>query len=164
MTQNQLKSQLHYNQSTGIFTHLHDRGNNKLKGITAGCKRPDGYTKINLNKIPYMAHRLAWLYVYGYMPTEIDHINGKRDDTRISNLREVTRQENMKNRRLSTRNKSGHQGVYYDKSRDKWAVQIAVDGKAKTIGRYKNKNDAIIARKEANVLYGYHINHGELNE
>ncbi len=47
-----------------------------------------------------MAHRLIWIYHYGPIPEgfEIDHINRKRDDNRIENLRVVPRRLNHLNR------------------------------------------------------------------
>ena len=55
-----------------------------------------GHIAIRVMGKRYLAHRLAWLYVYGYLPLEVDHINGKADDKRISNLRECTHAQNGK--------------------------------------------------------------------
>lgn len=70
-----------------------------VKGAMAGCdKSEDGYRIITINQVNYLAHRLAWLYVHGEWPKyEIDHINRKPSDNRISNLRDVPHHVNMKN-------------------------------------------------------------------
>ena len=54
----------------------------------------------------------------------VDHINRDIYDCRKSNLRIVSKSENMMNSKLSTRNKSGVKGVYYDKSRGLWKSYI----------------------------------------
>ena len=53
-----------------------------------------------MNRKRFYAHRVAWLLHYGEWPDdEIDHINGVKDDNRISNLRNVDRKTNVENRR-----------------------------------------------------------------
>src|ERR1044071_3707060 len=81
-------------------------------GAHAGCKHWSGYRRISIGGRMYMAHRLAWLHTYGVWPTDqLDHINGARDDNRISNLRECTQAENHQNYGLRDRNSSGFPGV-----------------------------------------------------
>lgn len=46
-------------------------------------------------------------------------------------------------------NKSGVTGVHWDKTREKWLSQINLKGKHYFLGRFKNKEDAIEARKKA---------------
>jgi len=104
---------------------------------------------------------LAWLYVYGTMPKEqIDHINHVRDDNRIINLREVTHSENHKNRTKQSNNTSGVTGVHWLEEKERWQAYIKGDDKKIHLGTFKNKNDAISARKEAEIKYNYHSNHG----
>lgn len=46
-----------------------------------------------------MSHRVIWVLVHGCFPEkglEIDHLNYKRNDNRLSNLQIVTKTENMK--------------------------------------------------------------------
>ena len=109
----------------------------------------------------YYAHRVAWLLHYGSWPEgPIDHINGVKSDNRIENLRVVTPEQNQKNRKRGTRNKSGAVGVYWVNRLNRWQVQIGVNGKEKHIGLFKDFDEAVVARKEAEVKYGYHKNHG----
>ena len=165
MTQNQLKLIVHYNPLTGIFTWLKDTGFRKRVGATAGCLTSDGYILIGIHNSLYKAHRLAWLYVYGEMPIKhIDHINHTRSDNRIINIREATPHINQKNMTMFSNNKTGFTGVGYDKKRNRYRATIQHKGKHIFLGRFITKEDAIIARKEANIKYGFHKNHGELNE
>ena len=123
-----------------------------------------GYRSVNVDRKRYREHRLAWFLYYGNLPNEnIDHINHKKDDNRISNLRLATPNENGKNQSLHRSNKSGFNGVHFDKRRNKWAVAIHVDGKTIRIGRYNNMDAAINARINANIKYGFHHNHGAVS-
>jgi len=82
-----------------------------------------------------------------------DHINGNRLDNRKSNLRICSQLENAHNSKISSINTSGTKGVYWDKSRNKWAAQIKYDYKAYGLGRFNNIEDAIQAREEAEIKY-----------
>lgn len=100
------------------------------------------------------AHRLAWLYIHGRWPIKhLDHINRVRSDNRISNIREATSSENQRNKGMMSNNTSGITGVRYDPSRNKYHAQIEILGKSKNLGRFINIEDAITARKEAEVKY-----------
>jgi hypothetical protein len=105
-------------------------------------------------------HRLVWIYHFGEMPDglQIDHINHNRADNNISNLRLVTPKENLMNKSLYKKNISGQTGV--KKQGNSWESQININGKLKCLGSFKNLEDAIKARKEAEILHGYHPNHG----
>ena len=110
-------------------------------------------------------HRLVWCHYYGKWPESnlvIDHINGNCYDNSIENLRLVSQAENNRNRSTPKDNTSGHIGLYWIKSSSKWRAQIGVNGKDIYLGLFKNKEDAIKARKEAEKKYGFHENHGRL--
>lgn len=80
-----------------------------------------------------------------------DHINRNRLDNRKSNLRSVTWSENRINTGLFKNNTTGHKGVSWETSVQKWTVGIGINGKWKKLGRFNNKEDAIKARKEAEL-------------
>ena len=98
LTQKQVQEILHYDPDTGIF-HWKHSGSNRRIGIPVGTKTADGYLTFSIKNVLYKAHRVAWLYSYGFLDKDlvIDHINGKRDDNRLCNLRLVTHFENMQN-------------------------------------------------------------------
>jgi len=162
LTQERLKEILNYNSDTGEFTWLiYANRNGAHIGDKAGCISHYGYIIIGIKNRDYRAHRLAWLYIYGEWPKDqIDHINGVRFDNRINNLRSVTNAINGKNQRIRDCNTSGVCGVYWDKSRKKWAAEIIVNHKKIYLGRYHNIKDAAIARKNGEAKYGFHQNHG----
>jgi len=93
---------------------------------------------------------------------QTDHINGNRLDNRKSNLRTVTRQQNMFNKKTSPRSISGLKGVGWCKQTQKWKVSIFADGKRRTIGRYPCIE---IATKVYNEhAKKYHGEYARLNE
>lgn len=160
LTQERLKQLFIYDECTGVITRIVSRGTRAIAGDIAGYSDGRGYLKITIDYKEYNTHRLAWLYVYGEWPNQIDHINGNRSDNRLSNLRNVNNQENSKNRRISSNNKSGIMGVSFCNTTSKWISQIYVNEKSKSLGYFKYKWDAICVRKSAEVEHGYHENHG----
>jgi len=161
LTQKQLKEILRYDPDTGIFTWLVRTANCVKIGEAAGGLNPAGYSGIRLKGRDYLAHRLAWLYMTDEWPKDqIDHINHIKDDNRIENLREVTHKENGRNRSMQKNNVSGCCGVCWYKPYNKWAAQIKVNGKQINLGCFDDLNNAIAARKAAEIKYGFHENHG----
>lgn len=160
LSQKRLKKLLIYDPITGIFRWKVDRVHAVKKGDVAGYMNM-GYRIIEVCRKPYKAHRLAFLYMEGEIPVEVDHINHIRHDNKWKNLRPATSLINGRNASLSRRNKSGYTGVSYVKGRDRWSASIHVDGKLKFLGRFKDIDDAITVRKAANIKYGYHENHGK---
>lgn len=161
LTQSQLKEQLHYDPDTGVFMRLIAHAQCVKVGDIAGGLHNMGYIKINVLGNPYLAHRLAILYMTGAFPeSEIDHINHNRADNRFINLRPVTHSINHHNISMHSRNTSGFNGVSWDKSRNKWCASIYTNGKHHHLGRFLNLEDAIAARKAANIKYSFHPLHG----
>jgi len=162
--QNELQALIHYNPETGKL-FWKPRGNsrfdNKYAGKEAFTSLLEGYYVGGLlSRSSVKAHRVAYKYVHGVEPDEVDHINGDRSDNRICNLRDVTSAENKRNASMPSTNTSGVVGVSFDKSRNKWLATITLSNRAKNLGRFDNKNDAITARKNAEILNGFHVNHG----
>src|SRR5258708_38151349 len=95
--QEKLKSELHYDPLTGLFT--------RLNGKPAGCLHAgkgriynDLRVAVLRPRFQFRAHRLVWLYMTGEWPAgEIDHINGNGADNRWANLRVVSHRQNTQN-------------------------------------------------------------------
>ncbi len=96
LTQQRLKEVLHYDSETGIFTWAIDRpmAPKAPKGKVAGKVNSHGYFVICVDGVRHHAHRLAWMYIHGDRPIEIDHQNHIRTDNRLANLRSTDRSGN----------------------------------------------------------------------
>ncbi|TES59213.1 HNH endonuclease [Pseudomonas syringae pv. tomato] len=143
----------------GVLINRVDRGP-AVAGRPSGSLNSWGYVQFHFQGSYYKAHRVVWLICKGYWPEELDHINGNRTDNRIENLREVTRQENLRNQKIRSNNTSGVMGVGWDKCNRRWTARIRYEGKNKCIGYFKTFDEAAAARKAAEIAFGYHPNHG----
>ena len=155
-----------YEPTTGKFFRKVQAGNYKAGSEVIVKPHHTGYSyvsvKIDGNKHNISLHRVAWtLYNKSKPVAFIDHINHDKSDNRIKNLREVTKTENNRNKSKSPLNTSGHTGISWHSRDNIWEARIKVDYKQRYIGRFDNIEDAINARKQAEVEYGFHANHGK---
>lgn len=140
ITQEELKEVLHYNPNTGVFKRRAVQGDNKsAKKSTTGYVTNDGYLVMWVKNAQYLSHRLAWLYVYGYL-------NKNPSDNRIKNLREASRQCNSRNTGNWANNTSGVKGVCWRKREKKWVATIVINKNKKHLGYYKDFDNAVCAR------------------
>jgi len=160
ITQKRLKEILNYEPESGIFTWLTNSPRGRI-GEQAGSVGDRNYVWIRINRHPYRAHRLAWLYIHGKFPSmQIDHIDGDPTNNKINNLREVDHKDNQRNAKLRYDNNTGVTGVTWS-NRDKCFISgIKVNGKSKHLYRGKCLLDAVAFRKSAEIKYGFHENHG----
>lgn len=83
----------------------------------------------------------------------VDHINMNRLDNRKSNLRICTKSQNNMNKRKQSNNTSGITGVVWDKQNNKWIAQININSRNIKLGRFSTIEEAIEARKQAELEY-----------
>lgn len=169
-----LRELLDYDPETGKLTwlprtkdnHPNDQVRRRLNTQFAGREAftttsSKGYKRGILLNRDFLAHRVIWALHTGAWPEDqIDHVNGNRSDNRIENLRVVSNQENQKNQRLYSNNTSGYMGVLWNKGCKRWSSRIQVDGGNLHLGLFDDIEDAIAARKEAEIKHGFHENHG----
>lgn len=106
------------------------------------------------------AHRVIVKMVIGVDADEVDHIDGDRAGNRWGNLRPASRVTNSQNLARRTTNTSGVTGVYWATRDRRWVARISVNKAHVGLGHFKEKTDAIAARKAAERQYGFHENHG----
>lgn len=137
-----LNERLSYEKETGYFRWLINRGGKARAGCIAGKRNSAGHVQIMVGDKLYLAHRLAWLAEYGRWPTEIDHINGIKNDNRLCNLREATRIQNLANRPAPKNNTSGMKGVSWHKKQRQWVAGMTINGKKKYLGGFDDAKEA----------------------
>jgi hypothetical protein len=157
LTQEYLKSVLHYDTNSGIFTRLAITTNSVKIGDVAGTMR-HGYVMVGVASKQYRAHQLAWFYITGKWPDhEIDHINRIKHDNRWENLRKASRSQNLAN--SSVRCASGYKGAYPKGSR--WQSKITVSQSVIYLGSFDTKEAAHSAYcAAADKYFGEYANHG----
>jgi len=165
LTQGELKNLLSYDPMTGDFTWLVKRGSVNIGDIagteTWGVNNLRKYIQISINNRLYKAHRLAYLYMTGKLPKyTVDHDNGNSLDNSWVNLNDVPQAVNVKNQKLANTNTSGYTGIN-QLSSGRWRARINIKGVTTHLGTFSTLTLAITARQTANVLHGYHINHGK---
>lgn len=123
----------------------------------------EGYIETTFIMKKVLLHRLIWLYMTGEWPDYVDHINGDVTDNRWTNLRDVSCRENLRNQKRRRNNTSGITGVYSHKPSGRWKASIQNrEGKFTHLGYFDSFDEAVIARKAAEIKYGYHENHGRI--
>jgi len=140
LTQEALKSVLHYSPETGLFTYLVDHKRHKAGDIANG-KTDAGYIQVSVFAKKYYAHRLAFFYMTGAFPDAlVDHINRVTADNRWSNLRPATPAQNTFNSRLRKDNTSGYRGVC--KSGNEFSAYVTFERKRHYLGNYSTAKEA----------------------
>ena len=169
-----LRKLLSYDPDTGLLTWKHrplemfatepagKTWNTRFSGKPAFTTLHDrGYRQGFIYHKSYYAHRVAYAIYHGNWPVMgVDHVNGNTGDNRIENLRDVSPSVNGRNAAMWSNNTSGVCGVGWSKASKKWRAQIRVRNKDYHLGAFENFDDAVAARKAAEVEYGFHPNHG----
>ena len=167
VTQEEIQSTFHYDPSVGVFIYKDRKDvspnvNSKSKGKPAGAVRSDKgghkYWNIMVRGKLIGAHRLAWLYVHGYLPPhDIDHIDGNGLNNKLANLREATRSQNLMNTK-KVRSRAGFRGVSLSANKGlakPYRARITAHGKNIWLGRHKTAEEAHeVFIKEAKKHYG----------
>jgi hypothetical protein len=105
---------------------------------------------------------MAWLLQTGLWPSgDIDHINGDRSDNRWVNLRDVSKSKNARNAKQNSRNKSGFNGVSWCHHKKRWIAHIGLLGRFVVLGRFLTKEEAIKARRAADIEHEFSPRHGQ---
>ena len=140
ITAEEFRSKYHYNPETGVISALYGKiGEMKPSNSALGHTNSDGYCIICIGYKQYNASRLAHLYMTGAWPEKgkhMDHINGIKNDNRWSNLRCVSRSENIHNTDVRL-------GVRFHEQCKQWEARIAINNKKINLGLFASKDSAV---------------------
>jgi len=144
ITQQKVKEFLVYDPDTGLFRYRRGARTGQVAG-----HHHHGYIKISIPGYGGIyAHRLAWLYMTGEMPSKfIDHKDCARSNNAWSNLRLADRSQNSANAKLKKTNTSGFKGVRL--FRGHFRAKITVQSRIIHLGDYDTLEEAVAAYKGA---------------
>lgn len=114
--------------------------------------------KDNIIRQIYM-HRLIMNAPEGM---EVDHIDNDGLNNQRLNLRLVTNKQNHYNHKIFSHNKSGYNGVSWNKKLGKWEVSISLNSKTVHGGLFTDIKDA--ARAANFLIEKHHGGVGRLNQ
>ena len=118
----------------------------KYSGKIAGWQQFNGYVAASIDNKKYYVHRLIWLWHYGGLPEQIDHINGDPTDNRIENLRSATPSQQIGNA-----NHGPQRGVR--KIGNRYYARIMVEYREISLGGYATFEEAKAAYNTAADKY-----------
>jgi len=145
-----------FNYKEGYLYRKIQTSSNAKINDKAGYLHPSGYLLVSINCQKYPVHRIIWCYHFGSIPSklEIDHIDGNKKNNMIENLRLATHSQNKSNNKRAQRNsKSNILGVSWCKISSKWRATIQINSKQKHLGVFANQEDAVAARRAAELQY-----------
>lgn len=133
------------------------------KGSNAGTKKPDGCFHVRIDSGTYLLHRVIFMMHYGYVPSQIDHIDGNRSNNRIENLRPATHSQNAQNAKTRKDSINGVKNVSWHKANQSWVVRIQANGKRMLVGQFKDLELAeLVAMEARNKYHGQFAKYGNL--
>lgn len=136
-----------------LFWKINTNKSKNLIGKEAGCYKGRSYGTVMIDKKSHCIHRVIYCMHTGEWPEIVDHINNKTRDHRIENLRAATHSTNNMNRNKQSNNNSGCKNVCWNKSHNKWAVQIMANGKRVYSRLFKDLELAELVAQEARSKY-----------
>ena len=160
ITQERLKELFDYQDGALIWKVKKARAK---KGDIAGCDaltKGIMYRQTKIDGKQYRVHCLVFLMHHGYLPKQVDHIDGNGLNNRIENLRAADASSNALNSRLKSSNTSTSKNVYWNSQRRKWMVQTIVNGEQKYFGLYDDLELAdLVAAEVRDKFHGQFARH-----
>lgn len=102
----------------------------------------------------YEYARVVWKLVTGFEPKAmIDHEDGNPLNNSLSNLREATRSQNIRNARKNSRAKLKLKGVDFHAKVSLYRARIKINGKETHLGYFKHALQAYYAYCKAALTY-----------
>ncbi len=142
LSHDRLTEVLSYDPITGIFLWKKRISIRIVVGKIAGRPDRNGHIQITIDGTRWMAHRLAWFYVYGEWPEDqIEHRDLDKKNNAMRNLRPSSQTQNMWNMGKPSNNTSGFKGVSPHKSGG-YVAQISRNNRTYYLGYFKDPEEA----------------------
>ena len=133
----------YYNPETGDFTRIAYVRNHMKDNSKVGFIDPLGYYYTKINNIKIGLHRLAFLYMEGFIPDMVDHIDGNPSNNKWDNLRVCTAIQNQCNAKIRVDNKTGVKGISYKKGHKKpYVPRLTINKVRHSLGTYETLEEA----------------------
>lgn len=138
---------------------FHKSGRSGVRGGSpAGWRHWHNGIMVTINGSNYKASIVIWAMVNGRWPagppTEIiEHSDRDQFNNKISNLRLATVSQNQMNKNLRKDNQTNHTGVHYSSREWRYKAYIKVNYKRIHLGTFMTLEEAVKARREAELKY-----------
>jgi hypothetical protein len=158
---NLVRTRFDYNPETGVVTysgreraHLSPSMRSRKTGRPVGWRDTHGHLNVKINNKDYLLHRVIWLHQFGEWPDGVvDHVNGNKQDNRMSNLRLVSQGINCQNNHKGLKGSfSGTLGVSPGITPGTWLANIRANKHAMRLGTFNSKEEAYDAYLNAKAL------------
>lgn len=140
----------YYKRSGKLTRRIAGKGGKAPAGTAVGSPNASGHLRVKIKSRGYAIHRLIWFMVTGIDPCEkvVDHKDLNPANNKWSNLRLVDHSTNSLNS-----DRVNHSKIYpgVHKRRGKWLARICVDYRRIHLGYFSTVEEAIRARKQAEI-------------
>lgn len=147
-----IRQLFHYDSITGDLSWK-EPGVGRPYNVPLRTDNKNGYYRVSVDYNKYFVHRICFAHYHGWWPNEVDHKDRVTTHNWIDNLRPATHSQNIVNGKIRSTNKSGVTGVIWFHRTSKWVASITVDYCNIHLGYFVLKDDAIKARKQAEMKY-----------
>jgi hypothetical protein len=149
------KERLHelFEYRDGMLFWKQTLSNVAQKGKRAGCLSTNTYGSVMIDKKAYCIHKIVFMMHHGFMPDQVDHKDGNRQNHKIENLRPANNSLNSMNKEAQSNNKSGVKNVCWNETHKKWLVQVNAFGKRVVSKMVEDLELAELVAEEARRKY-----------
>jgi len=146
------------NYSISNLGNVRNKSGKSLKGGYYNGYKCVCLIKDKIRKDALISRLVGEYFLEGFNPNlEIDHIDRNKQNNNVSNLRCVSRSENMRNRNKFGGCSSNYKGVSFENRKCKWRAQVRTNGKKKHLGYFETEEEASKKYLDWNAKNGFII-------
>jgi len=150
LTQERARELFDYREDGCLVWKVSNSNIVRVGGAVGRTPDTNGHLHVRVGGVPYLVHRVIWLWHYGYFPEHgLDHIDRDPSNNRIGNLREATQVCNSRNTGNFSHNTSGVKGVWWHRQISKWVAEIIWNQRKLSFGCHTDFSEAVAHRLAA---------------